>query len=429
MLTFILNTTAFTFLLWGLYRLFLKRETFFSANRWYLLVIPVFALMLPLAQFDVVTKTIAELDFTETVAMITLPDIHLLASETTSYWSLYTILMWVYSIGVLGFTTRLIWRYVQILKLQRTGEQRIENGCIIVRLSSSDLAFSFMHKIYLSDAYKGAERQQIIAHEAIHIHYKHSWDLLFYEVLKIALWFNPVLYWLQRDLTEVHEYMTDAAVVRYQSKKTYTNHLLNAGFACEQVSFTNSFFNQKSLKNRILMLHKKQSNRIAKLKFLFAVPLLLLMLTYVSCSDDAPALKQQAQQGKALTGNEPEAVREDMVPFRAIEEIPNFMDSPSFDDKEKAKSYFTAKIQKFVSDHFKVNNVKAVAGKGINRINVQFTIDKEGYVTNVKARAKYKALQEEAIRVVKQLPRFIPGEHDGKPVRVVYSLPIVFKNK
>ena len=61
------------------------------------------------------------------------------------------------------------------------------------------------------------------------------------------------------------------------------------------------------------------------------------------------------------------------------------------------------------------------------RIFVVFKIDKKGDIVNIKARAPHKRLQEEAVRVIKLLPKMKPGKQRGKAVGVSYGLPIVFK--
>lgn len=61
------------------------------------------------------------------------------------------------------------------------------------------------------------------------------------------------------------------------------------------------------------------------------------------------------------------------------------------------------------------------------RITVQFKIDAQGKIVDVKARSQVKELELEAERVVNSLPQMIPGEQKGQKVGVIYSLPIVFE--
>jgi len=62
------------------------------------------------------------------------------------------------------------------------------------------------------------------------------------------------------------------------------------------------------------------------------------------------------------------------------------------------------------------------------KVFVKFIVTKDGSVANVTiSRSVDSSIDEEAIRVVKMLPKFTPGKKDGKPVNVWYSLPISFQ--
>jgi len=59
---------------------------------------------------------------------------------------------------------------------------------------------------------------------------------------------------------------------------------------------------------------------------------------------------------------------------------------------------------------------------------IEFVIDTDGSLTDIKVKTSiYPKLDEEALRIVKLMPKFSPGKQTGKPVRVMQSLPIVFK--
>ena len=65
--------------------------------------------------------------------------------------------------------------------------------------------------------------------------------------------------------------------------------------------------------------------------------------------------------------------------------------------------------------------------EGIQRIYVNFRINKFGIVEIINTRAPHKALEKEANSVVGRVPQMKPGEQGGEPVSVLYSLPIVFE--
>lgn len=81
---------------------------------------------------------------------------------------------------------------------------------------------------------------------------------------------------------------------------------------------------------------------------------------------------------------------------------------------------------------FLMENVKypkdAAKNKIQGRVLVEFIVDKEGNIKNPTIlQSAYPSLDAEALRVVKLMPRWTPGYHDGKPVNVKFALPIVFK--
>lgn len=82
---------------------------------------------------------------------------------------------------------------------------------------------------------------------------------------------------------------------------------------------------------------------------------------------------------------------------------------------------------KYLSAH--INYPASAAEDGISgRVIVQFVISKDGSVSDVEViRSRHPALDAEAVRVVRSMPRWIPGKKNGQPVNVSYSLPVTFK--
>ena len=127
-----------------------------------------------------------------------------------------------------------------------------------------------------------------------------------------------------------------------------------------------------------------------------------------------------------------EGVKEEIVedvPFVIIEKVPVFPGCKG--TNEELRKCFSEQTTKFVSQHFNTNLAADIGLESgtIQKIFVIFKIDKNGNITNIKARAPHKKMEEEAIRVVSSLPTMIPGMQRGIPVGVSYGLPIVFKVK
>lgn len=71
----------------------------------------------------------------------------------------------------------------------------------------------------------------------------------------------------------------------------------------------------------------------------------------------------------------------------------------------------------------------AASEEGVQgKVTVQFIVEKDGSITHVQVvRGKHPALDAEAARVIRKMPRWTPGRNNGQPVRVTYHLPVQFK--
>jgi len=119
---------------------------------------------------------------------------------------------------------------------------------------------------------------------------------------------------------------------------------------------------------------------------------------------------------------EVEEVIED-VPFALIQQVPIF---PGCENAKDQKKCMNEKINKFVNKKFDTGLGNELGLSGRNRVSIQFKIDKNGDIVNVRARGPHPRLEQEAIRVIKALPKMIPGEQRGQKVGVLYGLPINF---
>ena len=83
------------------------------------------------------------------------------------------------------------------------------------------------------------------------------------------------------------------------------------------------------------------------------------------------------------------------------------------------------KINAHVGKNFDINLAQELGlTEGRQKVYVQFKIDKQGKVTDIRARGPHVRLEKEAVRVVELLPNMTPGMQRTRPVRVSYTLPI-----
>lgn len=114
------------------------------------------------------------------------------------------------------------------------------------------------------------------------------------------------------------------------------------------------------------------------------------------------------------------------VPFAVIENVPIYPGCENERTNDAKKTCMSSKIAAFINKKFNTMLAEDLGLNGRQRISVQFKIDTDGKVVDVRARAPHPRLEKEAVDVVKSLPNMTPGKQRGKPVGVLYSLPIVF---
>jgi hypothetical protein len=101
------------------------------------------------------------------------------------------------------------------------------------------------------------------------------------------------------------------------------------------------------------------------------------------------------------------------VPFSIIERVPIFPGCEG-NDNNVLKKCMSQKISEVVGSNFNTAIATQQGIKGIIKITAQFKIDTNGDITDIKGRSSHQSLTNEAIRVVKLLPRMTPGEQKGK---------------
>ena len=418
MINYILQVILFQVLFLAIYDFFLSKETFFTKNRWYLISTPVLSFILPFIKIPTLQRAVPE-EF-----IIYLPEILLspnkVIQQTSFYQSInYTVVL--FWLGVSFFSLLFLMKLYKIVSLTRKYEVYKKAGYTLVLLPNQTKAFSFFNFIFLGKEIPKSQQVQIIDHELVHSKQKHSFDLLFFEFLKIMMWFNPIIFLYQKRITLVHEYISDEVVAKSETREIYINNLLSNFFQVESIAFVNQFYNQTFIKKRIIMMKKTQSKQINQLKYLLLMPVLASMLFYTSCTSKAnkDKLDQVILENKQLKDSLSAKNRQLGISFMSVSKAPIY---PGCEQGDKV--CFSKMVQTHFSKNFN-NDLPNTLGldSGKKRVFIAFIIDDEGNVADIKARAPHIDIKNEVIRVMKTLPKMIPGENNGKKVAVKYAIP------
>ncbi len=464
----IIQILVFQILFLAVYDLFLKKETFFALNRIFLLLTPILGCVLPFISIGYIQQNIPQEYIVELPAVIIGGNTSDTISSGPSFGLSSLLNFWLIGSGISAilFCRKLY----KIAKLKYAGNTEYVQSFKLIILPKTDTAFSFFNTIFLGETISEENKASIIAHEKIHIQQSHSLDLLFFEMLRIFFWFNPMVYLYQNRMATLHEYIADAKIAAEKDKKQYYQNLLSEVFQTEKISFINTFFNQSLIKKRISMLQKSKSRKTAQLKYLLLLPVICGMSIYTACSNDPKAeevqtvpksdsevmtkineLAEAIMKKGTMTPEEEKALKlltteaqpgdkvytsvqeyldetngegDKTVSFSEIEKVPTYPGCSG--DNEALKKCFSERISAFVGENFNTNLGKDLGLVGRQRIVVKFKIDKSGNIVRATAKAPKPELEAEALRVIGKLPQMQPGEQKGEKVGVLYSLPIVF---
>jgi TonB family protein len=385
MLQYLLNSTAIWLLSLAVFDLFLRRESYHGYNRAYLLCTFLAGICIPLVKWRSAVSPAAPIETVYTLKEIIITS---KAAATTISWQ--NIIVLVYCIGVLASVALLIVDIVKLIRLYRMGAKSAQGEWTVIETGKPHAPFSFFNLLFVSDkeSYSPEEWQMLSAHEAQHKNLYHFADLLLLQLSRIIFWFHPLIHIYYRRLMLVHEYQAD---VKAKKRVTvYGRFLIEQSVLNTAPAITHSF-NRSPIKKRIIML-TKTSSKGSKLKMAVLLPVTAICFTCFSATSFA---QQKQEKAEILTHAEimPKAL------YDLSEYLSNNLHYPEIARQNK------------------------VEGKVI----IKFVVDEHGRVTDPEiVRGIGGSCDEEALRVVKNMPMWIPASDKGKPVKVYYHLPIMF---
>jgi TonB family protein len=255
---YLLESGACLALLYLLYWLLLRKETFFAFNRAFILLAISLSIALPFIKLPVADTPLSGIPvlFAPTVA-VTAP-----VPAASRDW--LAIAFWSYFGIAACFAGHLLF---QLLRLTRLAYRLPSVPTSTYRLIETEgrlPTFSFFRWLFWNDqaSLSDESQAQILRHELSHIRQWHSADMVFVELVRAVFWFHPAIYLFKKDLQEVHEYLADRDAVRESSVESYVQ--LMARQLLQQFGF--SFiqpFSQFQFNKRMHMLQLSQRTRPA----------------------------------------------------------------------------------------------------------------------------------------------------------------------
>ncbi|WP_136668063.1 M56 family metallopeptidase [Flavobacterium sp. H122] len=259
------------------YHFLLRKETFFTSNRWFLLLGLATSATLPLffiKKFIVVPQP----EFTpeQLVALSNIP-LTTVAQEASINWFLIAVSIYALIVGILFF--KIIGNIFSLFKLLHKKEIIRRDQFALVDINEDITPFSFFNFIvFNSNYYTNDELQSILLHEKVHSQERHSIDVLLARLFCIVFWFNPFMWLYKKAMIQNLEYIADSkASKQFEDKKVYQKALLKVVTHQNCLAITNHFY-QSLIKNRIVMLNKNQSQKRNSWKYALVLPALAIFM-------------------------------------------------------------------------------------------------------------------------------------------------------
>ncbi len=254
-------------------------------------------------------------------------------------------------------------------------------------------------------------RWPMLWHELVHLQRRDFRAQLVEELVLTLFWFHPLLWGYRRRLELLREVLCDQAVLarRIVSPADYARLLLTVLFQARHtpaLKLSLSLSRQSTLKQRMeAMMQPVQSLAPRQVRLLLLGA--LIGLTGLMACTEVPETPVQPEKSElSPAGKQPSEAGEVFV---VVEEMPELIGG------------YNA-----LYDCIRYPETARKAGVE-GRVIIQFVVDESGNVTNPKVlRGVGAGLDEEALRCVQQL-KFKPGRQRGRPVRVRFTIPIVFK--
>lgn len=484
MSNYLLELGAIHFALILGYWLLLRKEHQYQKMRIYLIGSTLLALIIPLLKLpkisfgkeEVVTGAIQM----QPTSINALPAVPAVESSIWTSELLIGIYLTISGLLLLKFLANVF----QIIRLERKSRHEQSHNCYVRKVAHVQGSFTFFNWIFLNENISKDHKDYhvILKHEKAHVSLGHSFDIMFLELFKVCFWWVPTVWFLNKEIRKIHEYQADAYALKTYHIDQYSSILISSTLATHGLSLASSFHDGFIFKRLNAMKQKAKTVSPWKLGALTALSALLLVA--FACSEELDKnIKKMGELSSAISFDQlPDDMQAELASMKGelsfigvdipsdgdlseVEELKNFDSDLIYSlhlDRQNEKVYLALKKD---GNHFNLLSEKSkqdgeiflvvekhpefvggsskfyqYVGQEIRyplearkndiegTVNVQFIIEKDGSISDVKAIDGIGyGCDEEAIRVVQNAGTFQPGVQRGKPVQVRMTLPIEFK--
>lgn len=432
------------------HKLLMSRDTFHTFNRFAILSMMLLSLVLPLVHLSLDSEAGINRGTVALEGLVAQTVVADGGNGVGEGLTLTQVLLATYVLGVVLFVGKALLSVGSLLRLIRRARcVEVRNGIRIYTMQGDISPFSWFRYIIMSEKDWQENRREIVLHEMAHIRRCHSMDVAVCNMMIVFQWYNPAAWLLKRELQTVHEYEADEAVLSAGVDATHYQMLLIRKAVGERLFSMANNLNHNSLKKRITMMKIKRTNPMQKAKIAFVLPLAAMTVAAFASQKVENLSEKVEQESEAFSsvsdnpvvravGETARVAAVKVQEEKALEEASSLSMASDTAETKSGKEFpcIPETFPQFPGGHIALfeylsKNIKFPKSKENEDVKVRvvttFTVEKDGSITHAKiVRSQGEAFDNEALRVINGMPKWIPGTQNGKAVRVKYTLPITF---
>lgn len=432
------------------HKLLMSRDTFHTFNRFAILSMMLLSLVLPLVHLSLDSEAGINRGTVALEGLVAQTVVADGGNGVGEGLTLTQVLLAAYVLGVVLFVGKALLSVGSLLRLIRRARcVEVRNGIRIYTMQGDISPFSWFRYIIMSEKDWQENRREIVLHEMAHIRRCHSMDVAVCNMMIVFQWYNPAAWLLKRELQTVHEYEADEAVLSAGVDATHYQMLLIRKAVGERLFSMANNLNHNSLKKRITMMKIKRTNPVQKAKIAFVLPLAAMTVAAFASQKVENLSEKVEQESEAFSsvsdnpvvravGETAHVAAVKVQEDKALEEATSLSMASDTAETKSGKEFpcIPETFPQFPGGHIALfeylsKNIKFPKSKENEDVKVRvvttFTVEKDGSITHAKiVRSQGEAFDNEALRVINGMPKWIPGTQNGKAVRVKYTLPITF---
>lgn len=356
---FILKFSACLAVFMLFYKLVLERESIHHFKRFFLLASLLISAAIPFITFTTfveATPTVNTIVFSNFETISKTPEI---APTFSDY--LPTILWSVYYLGVLVFAGRFMFNLFQLVKRIKQNPKYKKGNLVHVLMTDLVYPHTFLQYIFLNKTKYETHKipKEVMLHEETHAKQKHALDILFIELMQVVFWFNPLLYFIKKDIKLNHEFLADQAVLKTGTDTKSYQHILLAFSASNtmedaQTHHLANAINYSLIKKRFTVMKSHTSNTVKWVKGLIILPVLAVLIysfssrkevlqhaepEIVNSYQKGASKEQIAEYNKLATITTTQIINQGFVKHKDVERLKHLYSLMTLAQKEKAAAF------------------------------------------------------------------------------------------